>query len=145
MGQQTSSHAFNPDALFLTLFNQVVTGFAKGTFITIAYDSDFFEDMIGANGDVARILSVDRRASVKFTLQSDSPFNDILSDAVTNDERTGTNTTIIQCKDSTGTSLASGKTAWVKKKPDQPFSSTEPSTRDWEIRVADLHSRIGGR
>lgn len=140
-GMQT----FDPNEFFVNLYAVPMTQFAKGTYVEITYDSDAFIDEVGANGNVVRILSTDYRATMKFTLMSESPSNDVLSTALQIDRLTGSNTTQALCQDGRGTSIATANQAWIKKAPDQAFSSSEATTRVWEIRCAALVATVGGR
>lgn len=136
---------FDPNKYFVQLGGVTIAQFARGTFITIGYDADFWTDEVGANGDPVRILTADRRGYARFVLQSDSQSNDYLSGLASNDELMGNKALPLSCIDARGTSHASSAYAWVLKKPDQPFSSTEPTNREWTIRCAQLVTRVGGR
>lgn len=142
MGQQTH----DPTKVSTSVAGIVLTQFAKGTFITIDYDSDAYTDEVGVGGEVVRIRSADERATIKFSLMAASPSNDALSALAALDRLTGQGVGAVQIKDNGpgATSVASGQAGWVKKVPSKPYS-TEATQIDWEVRVANLKTNnVGG-
>lgn len=139
------TQTFDPNEFFVTVGALPIVQFAKGTYVTITYDSDAMIDDVGATGNVVRVLQTDLRATVKLVLQAESPSNDYLNGLLITDRASGEGTLPLFVKDGRGTTIATSAQAWVKKAPDQPFSSTEAVTREWEIRCAQLVGIVGGR
>ena len=140
MGQQT----YDPAKVTANVAGINVTQFAKGTFITVEYESDAFSDEGGAGGEVGRVRSADERGTIKFTIMAASPSNDALSALAALDRLTGKGVGPAQVKDVTGTSLHSSESAWVKRIPSKPYSTEPGDTVEWEIRCAKLKHNVGG-
>lgn len=139
MSQQTH----DPNEVALDVLGNVITQFAKGTYLTVEYDSDAFNDEVGANGDVVRVRSADQRGTMKFTLMRASPSNDVLTALARTDRLTGTGTGAVFVRDFRGTSIHHAQVAWIKRVPSATYA-TEAMTTEWEIRCAKLDSFVGG-
>jgi len=135
----------DPSKVDASLAGITLTQFAKGTYITIDYESDSFTDEVAVDGTVTRYLNRDERATIKFTLAQASPSNDALSSLAATDRASGNGAGALQIKDNGpgASSIASAPSAWVKKIPSKAFS-TEASNVDWEIRCGQLKLTIGG-
>ena len=120
-----------------------LNGFASGTFIKIAYNSDAFTVQAGAQGDTVRVRSRDATGTMEVTLQSSSPCNDLLLLKSKVDRATGLGYGPILAADLNGTTVARASRAWVKKVPDVEWA-TDPSDRVWIIEIADLTLEPGG-
>src|SRR5678815_480605 len=70
---------YNPGRVVITINGFDVTGFADGSFITIALTADGVTSQVGADGEVARAINTDQRVDITLTLQQTSPANDFLS------------------------------------------------------------------
>lgn len=134
---------YDPAKVTLNVAGIIFTQFAKGTFITVEYDTDAYTDDVGAAGDVVRVRSADERATIKAVLMAASPTNDALSALAALDRATGQGVGPAFVKDPTGTSKHSAENAWIKKVPAKPYS-TEADTVEWEIRCAKLKHNVGG-
>jgi hypothetical protein len=123
-----------------------VQGYASGTFVQVARESDSFSDEVGAGGDVVRSRTHDKRGSVTITLQAASPSNDVLSAFVIADElgvtvNAGVKPLLV--KDLNGTTVATAAEAWVQK-PAEIEGAAEHTNREWVIRCAQLNINVGG-
>ena len=139
MPQQT----YDPNEVSVAFDGTTLVQFAKGTFISVERDSDAFADEVGANGDVVRIKSADKRGSVKLTLMKASPSNDTLMGQALTDEATALATGSLIVRDARGTSIHHSATAWVKRIPKADYG-TEHSNVEWEFRCAELDHYVGG-
>ncbi len=135
----------DPSKTTLTVAGYTIIQFAKGTYITDEYDSDAFSDDVGVGGEVARIVSRDKRGTIKFTLMAASPSNDDLSALAATDRLSGNGVGAVMLKDAGpgGSSKTTGPNAWLKKVPTKTYS-TEAMTVEWEIRVAIMDRVVGG-
>ena len=70
---------YDPSRVTVTVGAAVLSGFAEDTFISIEEIGDGVTSVSGADGEVARAMSSDRRCRVTITLQQTSTGNDILS------------------------------------------------------------------
>ena len=139
MGTKT----YDPAQIIATVGPAIITGFADGTFVKASRETDTFTDYAGADGEVTRARSRDKRGTVEFTLSQASPSNDLLSALATMDEQLGTGIVPFLLKDVNGTTLCAGGEAWVKKPADVEYGK-EVGTRAWTIRVARLLTFAGG-
>jgi hypothetical protein len=142
-GQQS----YAPGAVILTFAPTgfppiVVTMMAKGTFVEIDFEVDAWADEVAADGQVVRILSADRRGTIKFSTNFASPSNPSLSAVAVADRLTRLATGPVSVTDPTGTSIAGCGVAWLKRIPKKPYA-TESSNIEWELRCPYLASEIG--
>jgi len=138
MSQQT----YDPNETILNVLGVVVTQLAKGTFIEVAYDTDAYSDEVGANGNVVRIRSADKRGTIKFTTMAESPSNDELTALAAMDRATGAASGSSFARDFRGTSTHFAASSWLKRVPARKYA-TEATTVEWEVRCASLLHNVG--
>lgn len=134
---------YDPSKHFITFAGIPLSGFAKGTYLTVTRLSDTFEDYAGTLGEVCRTRKLDRRATAKFKTMGSSPINDALSAVARTDESTGEGQGVFGAVDGNGTTVLNASSAWIVKQPDAEFGDTMPE-REWEIRIAVLDTFLGG-
>lgn len=136
---------FDPDQMSVSLANIPIGGWADGEFLTIEMDADAFNDKVGSDGEVSRVKSMNRMATVKFMLMQTSPTNAALEAlhnldlAAPNGAGVGT----LMIRDRSGTAMYRADKAWIQKAADISFDR-EAKTREWKIRVANLVREGGG-
>lgn len=139
-------HVYDPNEVTIVVCGiPIEGGFADGTFVEIAQDSDDFADVAGTDGDVSRSKTNDKRATITITLMSTALGNALLSALNAIDRRAGNGAGVGPCliKDNQGTSLYAGEKSWIAKPPDVTFDKTA-TPRAWKIRVASLERLDGG-
>jgi hypothetical protein len=99
--------------------------------------------MAGADGQVVRVASADKRGEITVTLMASSLSNDFLSAQAALDDLTGINTQPLLIKDLLGTTLISAQQAWIKKPADVEFGK-EAGTREWVFECGELNILVGG-
>lgn len=134
---------WDPGKCTVSFAGIVLNGFAQGTFIKLAYNTDSYSVQSGAQGDVVRVRSRDLTGTMEVTLQASSPCNDLLLLKAKQDRLNGTGYGPILAEDLNGTTRAKASRAWVKKVPDVEWA-TDPSDRVWVIEIADLDLLPGG-
>ena len=136
---------YDPKQYALVFNGLLIQGFASGTFISISKDTAPFSDIVGAYGEVTRVRSHDRRATVTITLTQASRSNEDLSVALNADQRAvnGAGVGAFSLVDTLGRTIVSASQAWVQKAPDLSLS-TELENREWEIRLADVEYFVAG-
>src|SRR3954464_1519238 len=72
-------HTYNASRVVVIVAGFPVSGFADGTFVNITMVNDAITSQVGADGEIARAISTDRRCTVTLTLQQTSQTNDFLS------------------------------------------------------------------
>lgn len=135
---------YAPDQVECSLAGTMIDGWADGEFITVAFDSNDYEDVVGTGGDVGVAKVVDNRVTVTVKLLQTSAANDRLS-AMRQAGRESSNGSFagaFSLRDSSGTSILQG-TGWIQKPPDQSFDRTVTS-REWTLRVVASSVTIGG-
>lgn len=121
---------------------RALSGFAEGG-VNVTRAEDSFTDSVGADGEVSRSRTNDRRGNVEITLQQTSDSNDFLSESIVADENSGAGVKALTIKDNNGTTLAFAAEAWVIKPADSPMAR-ESGDRVWTIRCASLDLFVGG-
>jgi hypothetical protein len=139
---------YDPQSVQLVFKGIPFRGFADGTFISVERLTDTFGESVGAQGDVVRVRSRDRRGTVTATLQGTSPTNDLLSAIAIDDEEPSAadyaaGVGDLALKDLNGTTLAFAEHAWIVKLPNVDYA-TEHTPRQWVIRCAKLKLHVGG-
>jgi hypothetical protein len=136
----------DPKRYVLVFKGHQLRGYADGTFIEVERLTDTFSESVGAQGDVVRIKSHDRRGTVTAQLQSASPSNDVLSAwAIAGEEGNTVDADVgaLLVKDLNGTTVASAMEAWIVKPPNIGVA-TDHSPRQWVFRCANLKMLVGG-
>ncbi len=140
------AHAFahyDPEE-YSIIFNGIpIEGFAEDDFLDIEYDSEGYQDQIGADGHVVRYKSSDQRATVTFTLMPSSPSNKVLSAMYNADIKSpnGIGVGPLLIRNTQGATVFMGSQAWIQKMP-QVTLGKEIGEREWVIRVAKLEGFI---
>lgn len=133
----TEVRTYNPDRIVLLVGGAQMQGYAEDQFVEIAPMSDRVVSKSGADGEVARAISTDRRHTVTITLQQTSPSNDILSGFAKADDLTcGGAAFPILVQDLCGRTMFAATSAWVSKAPSITFGR-EVSDRVWEITTGN--------
>lgn len=134
---------YDPKKIIITLGPQVITGYAKDTFVKIGRIADSVMSEAGASGEVARSLVADHRGTMELTLMQTSLSNDFLSAQAILDEVSGSGALPLLVQDLRGTTLYAAKNAWVKKYADSEYAQGL-SQRAWSIETDELAVLVGG-
>ncbi len=140
-------HAFeqyDPES-YSVIFNAIpISGFAEDGFIDIEFDSEGYQDQIGADGHVERYKSCDQRATITFTLMASSPCNILLSAMYNDDIKTPNGLVVgpLLIRDTRGVTVFAGTQAWIQKQPKATLGA-KIGNKEWKIRVAKLEALIG--
>ena len=133
---------YDPKEIIVNVNGQIITGFSE-TVVTVSRAEDAIIDVIGADGEVTRILSNDRRGNIEISLQNTSSSNLILSILANADELTGGSVFPVLIKDNRGNDLHAAAECWIQKQPEVIYDKTE-APRVWIIRCADLRMVVAG-
>jgi hypothetical protein len=137
------TRTYDPAQINLIVGQNVVSGFADGTFVKVERNVDQAALQVGADGESTLALSQNRSGRFTFTLQQSSPLNDVfsaLSDALEN--RSG-GFQPVMVKDNNGTTLAHAEKAWCVKRASTGFGK-DPETREWIFETGNLDLTVGG-
>jgi len=133
---------YDPKEISVIVAGKVITGFAEDV-VRVARESNQVEDEVGADGDVARRITNDRRGSFTITLLQTSRSNLILSGLARVDELSGDGIFPVIIKDLRGNDLHIGANSWIQKQADSVYRSGIES-REWVIRTNNLNTVVGG-
>lgn len=134
---------YDPSNVSIIFGGIILSGYDDGTFVTIARNNDMFSLKMGADGIGARAKSSDRSGRVTATLLQTSPVNDQLSAIAIADELTGEGVLPLLVRDGSGTTVASGLSAWIVKMPDAEFGK-DIGNRVWVFESDKLQIHVGG-
>lgn len=134
---------YSPKKVQVVVADQLLTGFAKGSFVVVEKKEDDFETEVGSDGEGARTQSADESGSVTITLMQTSASNDILSNLRDVDKASGANVFNLMIKDGSGRTIISAAEAWIRKVPNSDFADKK-TDRAWVIDSAILIHQLGG-
>ncbi len=134
---------YDPKDIILTVAGSIITGYAQDSFIEVDRESSQVEDEVGAEGDVARRITNDKRGSITVTLLQTSKSNLVLSALAKVDELTGNGIFPVVVKDNRGSDLHLAPNSWITKMPRTVYRSGIEG-REWIIRTNNLQMVVGG-
>ncbi|MBB2918333.1 phage structural protein [Cupriavidus alkaliphilus] len=139
-----TTHTYDPARVNVTVAAATLSGFAEDSFISIEEIGDGVTSTSGADGEVARAMSSDRRCKVTIKLQQTSAGNDVLSSLLQADRLSGGGGIFpIAVTDLRGRTLFTSSEAWVVKLPPSEFGK-EVGEREWEIQTGKSIYFVGG-
>lgn len=139
-----TTRTYDPSRVNVTVGAATLSGFAADTFISIEEVGDGVTSVVGADGEVARAMSSDRRCRVKITLQQTSAGNDVLSALLQADRLSGGGSLFpIAVADLRGRTVFTSSEAWVVKYPTAEFGA-EVGSREWTIETGNSAFFVGG-
>lgn len=132
---------YDPQDYSVTFNGIPIEGFDGDDFIDIEFDSEGYQDDIGADGHVVRYKSCDQRATITFTLMATSPSNKLLSVMYNADIKApnGIGVGPILIRNTQGATVFMGTQAWIQKMPKSTLGP-KLGSREWKIRVAKLEA-----
>ena len=137
-----SVETYNPKDISVLIAGSILAGFSDDK-VRVFRDVDFWEDESGADGEVVRFATNDKRGEIEITLQQTSASNLLLSGLAKADELSGAGTFPAMVKDNRGKDLHIAPTAWIKQIPEAKYVKGV-SVRVWRIRTDNLTNFLGG-
>lgn len=134
---------YSPADIVITTFNHRVQGYAKGSFVKVARNTESFKLDIGSLGDATRVQMLDKSGTVTITLQAESPTNDFFSARMALDERLGRATGDFMMKNLNGATLHHDDQAFLQKPADDERGD-DAGTVEWTIICPNLDMFLGG-
>lgn len=136
---------YDPNIVIVTFATLRIQGFAEGTFLNIERVSDLYTWKVGADGEVARSKSLDRRRLARLTLMQSSDSNDTLSGIVHLGERApnGADVAPFTVKDLSGRTVFEDPLAFIMRDPNVEFG-VEVGPREWVFALPDPQWFTGG-
>lgn len=138
-------YTYDPKQVVVTFANQVITGFATGTFITATRSTDLWDLIGGSDGEVTRIKSNDRSGLVTMTLQQASASNIFMQTQYALDELSSTGVGPLLVRDFTSASgQVAAANAFIKRLPDWARATAAESNVEWIFACPILGIAHGG-
>jgi hypothetical protein len=140
---------YSPESVVITVgndkFSHIVSGYADGTFISVARNVDHATHYNGADGTNARVVRSIKNCDVTLTLHQSSESNDVFSQLLALDEesRDGSDCFYMTIKDTSGRTVMSTPVAYIGTTPDTSLG-TDIAERAWVIRAINMTQHIGG-
>lgn len=134
---------YNPAQVALVFNGHEISGYADGSFVTVARDEDAFALTTGSSGEGVRSKSNNKSGTITVTLLQSSGSNAFLSGFAELDELSGGGQGALLVKDNSGDSLHVCESAWIQKVPDAEYGR-EAGSREWVFRTDNLVSHVGG-
>ena len=134
---------YDPKRVKVIFGGAILGGFADGTAVVVAKNSDAFTTVNGNDGVTSRAKSNDKSGTIVLTLAQTSPSNRILMAAAKKDEISNDGISPVAVKDLSGDSTYASGFAWVRKIPDSEYAK-EITNREWTLDCADLTMFVGG-
>jgi hypothetical protein len=138
-----AAKTYDPSQVAIIVGGFQITGFADGSFLTVARNADAFALYIGTDGEGTRAKSNNKSGRITLTLAQSSDSNAILSGIATADELSNNGIVPVLIKDNSGVSLYAAETAWIVKAPDSEFGR-EVGSREWILETDNLSVFVGG-
>lgn len=134
---------YDPKDVILVVAGAIITGYAQDTFIQVEREANQVEDEVGAEGDVVRRITNDKRGTITATLLQSSRSNLILSGLARLDELNGNGIFPVIVKDNRGQDLHLAPNSWIQKMPTVTYRAGVEG-RVWLIRTSNLQMVVGG-
>lgn len=135
MPYNTRLAAFDASEVVMTVGEIAITGLADGTFVEITQENNSFESVSGADGEVVRTKSNDRRHTITFTLLQSSQANALLGAQHNLDINSPNGDAILPMRvfdKASGTTAIAAK-CWIEKPADVTYGK-EQSDRVWVLK-----------
>jgi hypothetical protein len=139
-------YTYAPDRVVLAFGPVILGGFAEGTFINWEYNEDFFNLIMGIDGESARGKSNNNSARITAILMQTSASNDLLSAIHAADilSPNGDGINPLLLKDLNGRTLQTAEKAWIVKPPSAGFNRAPDANREWTFETNHGLPFIGG-
>lgn len=135
---------YDPARVTVIIGGIPISGYADGTFLTVEPMSDAVMSEAGADGEIARAISSDKRYTFTLTLQQGSTSNDALSGLFLLDQASnGGGMVPIAVADLSGRTLFAVSRAWITKMPTVEFGK-ELNDREWVFTTAKPSAFFAG-
>jgi hypothetical protein len=134
---------YDPKEVAVIVNGQLLTGFSE-EIVRAERDNPQVDSLSGAQGDVARVITNDKRGTITVSLLPTSPSNLILSNLANSDGVDGANTVFsFMIRDNRGDDLIQAEDAWVSQPPTVTYNK-RIEAREWTFAAAKLEMFIGG-
>jgi hypothetical protein len=134
---------YAPEEVSLILDGNIISGFAEGTFISVARDEDAFTYVASTSGGGTRTKNANKAGKITFTLQQSSESNSVCSALLKKDEDTSDALFPVLCRDNSGSDLHKAEVGYLVKAPQSDYAK-ELSNREYIVQCENLEMFLGG-
>src|SRR3990170_3725535 len=117
-----SVKTYDPRQVIIIVAGNQMSGYADGSFVTVARNEDMFTLQVGTSGEGTRSKSNNRSGTITFQLMQSSDSNQVLSALAAVDELSGAGAVPVMVKDNSGDSIYVAETGWIRKYADSEFA-----------------------
>jgi len=135
--------SYSPGEISVIVDGQIISGFAEGTFISVARDEDSSTFVPSATGGGSRTKNANKSGKFTFTLQQTSESNQALSDLLKADEDGDNILVPVLVRDNSGSDLHKAEQVYIVKYPQADYAK-ELSNREWILQAENLEMNLGG-
>lgn len=132
---------YDPKLVSLTWGENIIVGFAPGTFIEFEAAEDEWATVVGADGKTVRVKSNNLMATFKVTLMQTSPSNAIFTAGRNLDRLSNSGAKPMMLKEGGISTVLAAQNCWVKKLPVVGYG-TDHSTREWTLETDEYATPI---
>jgi hypothetical protein len=125
---------YSANLVIITFGTHIVTGYAEDSFINLEKDGDGVTRYVGADGEVARSMSLNKCYNITLTLSGASPTNDYLMNLWNKDQQRGDGIEPITVKDLAGGRLFNANECWIVNPPAYNPGATLPDM-EWTLNT----------
>lgn len=135
---------YDPGKVTASFGGVMLSGFAKGSMISVERNDDTYKIKEGGTGDVTRVRNRSKSGRITFTLMAESPANDLLSAVFVADEQFGTGVYPVTVRNLLGTTKVFAANAWIVKAPKVGYGGEETDDVEWILECDELQIFAGG-
>jgi len=139
---QKKLYSYLPDQVSVIVNGRALSGFAIGSFVTVARDEENFKVTNGLNS-VSRSRNENHMGKITVTLKQTAPDCAYLDELARVDEVDASGVFSVLIRDASGLSKYDAAECWIEKYADADFSN-EITNRVFTIIAADLNMLSGG-
>jgi hypothetical protein len=143
MATITTVATYDPKAVIVSFGGVIISGYADGSFITIARNGEVFTKRRGSDGSIDRTNKNANDFLVTLTLMQTSSTNSVLTEIMSTDINTNGGVLPLIIFDLRGGLVFTAAQAWIQKDPDDE-ESDEAGNREWQIATGIAVKYTGG-
>ncbi len=134
---------YDPKDVAVSVDGQLLSGFGEEV-VSAERENPQVDDLSGAQGDVTRVMTNDKRGTITISLLQSSPSNLILSNLANLDGVDQANKIFpVVIKDNRGADVLQAEDAWISQPPRTVYNKSV-ETREWTLRAARLEMVVAG-
>lgn len=134
---------YNAADVMMEVDGQIVTGFARDSFVKVEHDEDAWTKRVSADGLTSRAKANNYTGKITFTLHQTAESNVIMQKIYDKDKATSDGVVKISITDNSGNSKHVAAEGWPQKQPVAEFGAEEKD-REWVFDCGEIVMTEGG-